>query len=171
MSSVKSSVPLSERATIGYADREDRIKILAEIPGGATIVLWLTQRLTNKLIPHLTSRLPNQAPNERLLRRESESDAPETEVVPVQEALVVSTLVVDSVDISETGSLTLLQFRSDDDREGLPAVRVALDVSQLASWLHALRACYQKASWNQSPWAALNDRDYVEATPSNFTVH
>ena len=79
--------------------------------------------------------------------------------------------MVDSVDISETGSLTLLQFRSDDDREGLPAVRVALDVSQLASWLHALRACYQKASWNQSPWAALNDRDYVEATPSNFTVH
>lgn len=41
------------RFTCEYIDREDRIRMLGETAQGTTVVLWLTQRLLLRLVPHL----------------------------------------------------------------------------------------------------------------------
>ncbi len=41
------------RFTCEYIDREDRIRLLGETVEGTTVVLWLTQRLVLRLVPHL----------------------------------------------------------------------------------------------------------------------
>ena len=47
------------RITTEYIDSEDRIRLTGQLASGDTVVLWLTQRLLNRLVPHL--RHPGQA--------------------------------------------------------------------------------------------------------------
>ena len=39
-----------QRCTTEYVECEDRIRLAGELASGATVVLWLTQRLMNRLI-------------------------------------------------------------------------------------------------------------------------
>ena len=56
-----------QRITTEYIDQEDRIRLTGELAHGATVVLWITQRLLNRLIPHLTAWLSRQiAPASRI---------------------------------------------------------------------------------------------------------
>jgi hypothetical protein len=41
------------RLTCEYIDREDRIRFTGETADGATVVIWVTQRLLYRLVPHL----------------------------------------------------------------------------------------------------------------------
>ena len=49
-----------ERCTTEYAEDEDRLRLSAELANGNTVVLWLTQRLLNRLVPHLVQWLEKQ---------------------------------------------------------------------------------------------------------------
>ena len=49
-----------QRITTEYIDREDRIRLTGELAAGTVVVLWLTQRLVNRLVPHLTAWLDRQ---------------------------------------------------------------------------------------------------------------
>lgn len=42
-----------QRLTTGYSESEDRIRLAGEDASGQTVVLWLTQRLTHRLLAHL----------------------------------------------------------------------------------------------------------------------
>ena len=44
-----------QRITTEYDEREDRIRVSGQLAQGEAVVLWLTQRLLNRLVPHLTS--------------------------------------------------------------------------------------------------------------------
>ena len=50
-------IPELQRVTTEYVAVEDRIRLSGEAADGATLVLWLTQRLLNLLAPSLTSGL------------------------------------------------------------------------------------------------------------------
>ena len=49
-----------QRITTEYNEPEDRIRLSGELAQGDTVVLWLTQRLLNRLVPHLTAWLSQQ---------------------------------------------------------------------------------------------------------------
>lgn len=42
------------RITTEYVEAEDRVRIVGEVEAAETVVLWLTRRLLDRLIPHLT---------------------------------------------------------------------------------------------------------------------
>ena len=48
------------RLTTDYVEEEDRIRVSGASANGDTVVLWLTQRLLNRLVPHLTAWLAAQ---------------------------------------------------------------------------------------------------------------
>ena len=52
MSSARSAL---RRMTTEYRAQEDRLCLTGERTGGDAVVLWLTQRLLNRLVPHLTA--------------------------------------------------------------------------------------------------------------------
>lgn len=52
-----------QRITTEYIDHEDRLRLAGEDAQGQTTVLWLTQRLLNRLIPHLCQWLEQQGGN------------------------------------------------------------------------------------------------------------
>ena len=165
------SAPLLTKATLAYEEREDRVKVLGEATEGGTVVLWLTQRLLGKLIPHLAGRLLDEM---------SDSASPSSEAVdahgaaklgPVEEDSLALALVADAVDITDNKSLTILQFRGETLSTELSVVRLALNAAQLASWLNALRACYQKARWNEDCWLPPHGLRPDGAHLTNFTVH
>ena len=49
-----------QRITTEYVEQEDRIRLSGEFASGDTVVLWLTQRLLHRLVPHLTAWLARQ---------------------------------------------------------------------------------------------------------------
>ena len=49
-----------ERLTTEYVEREDRIRLSGQLTHGDTVVLWLTQRLLSRLVPHLSAWLARQ---------------------------------------------------------------------------------------------------------------
>ena len=159
------------KATVAYEEREDRIKVLGESKEGGTVVLWLTQRLLGKLIPHLAGRLLDAKPDDDPRSLEAANAREAAKLDPVEEGRLVLTLVVDAVDITDSTSLTIMQFRGETRTAGLSAARLALDAAQLASWLQALRACYQKASWSQDCWLLPEGLGPDDASSSKVTVH
>ena len=52
--------PTLKRLTTEYVDVEDRIRLTGELEDSETVVLWLTQRLLTKLLPHLLDLLQKQ---------------------------------------------------------------------------------------------------------------
>lgn len=159
------------KATVAYEEREDRIKVLGESKDCGTVVLWLTQRLLGKLIPHLTGRLLDAISDDDSRSPEAVNARGATKLDPVEEDRLVLTLLVDAVDITDSTSLTIMQFREESRTGGLSAVRLALNAAQLSSWLQALRACYQKASWSQDCWLLPEGLGPEDASSSKVTVH
>ena len=49
-----------QRVTTAYVADEDRLRLTGELSDGDAVVLWLTQRLLNRLVPHLTAWLARQ---------------------------------------------------------------------------------------------------------------
>ena len=45
------------RVTSQYVDFEDRIRLTGELTDGQQVVLWLTRRLTERMVPHLVKWL------------------------------------------------------------------------------------------------------------------
>lgn len=138
---------------------------------GGTVVLWLTQRILSKLIPHLAGRLLDAISDDDSRSLEAVNARGAANLDPVEEDRVVLTLVVDAVDITDSESLTIMQFRGETRSAGLSAVRLALNAAQLASWLQALRACYQKASWSEDCWRLPKGLDPDDPPSRNFTIH
>ena len=49
-----------QRITTEYLDTEDRIRLCAESAPNQTVVLWLTQRLLHRLVPHTLGWIEQQ---------------------------------------------------------------------------------------------------------------
>lgn len=50
------------RVTTVYVDLEDRFRLSGKTQDGQVLVLWLTQRLLCRLVPHLVRWLDQRAP-------------------------------------------------------------------------------------------------------------
>ena len=53
------STPL-QKFTTEFIPEEDRLRLSGEVEGGQQVVLWLTQRLLRRLVPHLCAWLEKQ---------------------------------------------------------------------------------------------------------------
>ena len=53
-------MPELQRITTEYVDSEDRIRLCGEVAPNQAVLLWLTQRLLNRLVPYLLGWLEQQ---------------------------------------------------------------------------------------------------------------
>lgn len=147
-----SRVPLLKTVTLTYSKEEDRIRLDGADIEGKTQTLWLTARLLNRLVPHLTAR---QGETQRLLaspqatrtQKALHSDLlnfPIEETRAVQCAPGSPEALVRSVDLIPQESQVMLVFK---DNAGLRCAALAMPHEVLKQWKCGLRQCFERAGW------------------------
>lgn len=149
-----------QRITTEYIDSEDRIRLSGELSPQSTVVLWLTQRLVNRLLPHLLGWLEQQAGNGamgELFQGFAQQAAMATleQQPPVQSAPQSMVWLVHAVNLTAAAEGVRLTFRGIGDTsapEGSDAVGLTLHAQPLRQWLGILHAQYCKADWPLTGW-------------------
>ncbi len=142
-----------QRITTEYIAHEDRIRLNGACPGGERIVLWLTHRLLEKLIPALNrclekgSGITNQS---NTLHRFAQEAANATHIghPAVTVPLDSPTWLVCSIDIAVNTQKILLTFKNLQQDNA----KLYFTESQLRQWLNMLFRLYQQAGWRLDVW-------------------
>jgi hypothetical protein len=164
--------PELQRVTTEYVPVEDRIRISGETADGATIVLWLTQRLLNLLVPRLTGGLERLDSASDALLQEFAQQAAEASLPPqpaVEATAPAASWRVDSVDILSGAEGAALTFRSEDGG----AARLSMATEHLRQWLGILRRQYGAAGWTDRIWPDWMDEASrpITGSPASGPLH
>lgn len=142
-----------QRLTTEYVDAEDRIRLTGEIRPEETLVLWLSQRLLLRLLPHLFLWLEKQSgtafPTE--ITQSFEQAAASQNLgaeAPVQRAPDSKTWLVEAVDMTPDQQILRLRFR----RDGEASVSLTLPSIHLRQWLTILHGMWGVAEWPMGVW-------------------
>lgn len=142
-----------QRLTTEYVDAEDRMRLTGEIRPGETLVLWLSQRLLLRLLPHLFLWLEKQGGTvfpADIVQSFEQAAAVETlgTEAPVQRSPDSKTWLVEAVDLTPDQQTLRLGFR----REGEAPVSLTLPSTHLRQWLRILHLLWGVAEWPQEVW-------------------
>ena len=163
-----------QRITTEYIQHEDRLRIAGELAGGETKVLWLTQRLTNRLVSHLCQALEGPASNTRSasIQRTFEQQAAAAALTPqppVQPSADALEALVQSVDLTSSPSAVTLVFK---DEAGDVQAQLTLAPLLLRQWLSVVHVQYQKGEWPTGAWPSwLEDAQAAPATGTTTVWH
>lgn len=142
-----------QRLTTEYIDGEDRIRLAGESGEGGTLTLWLTRRLLDRLIPHLTLWLEKQQENlphaDLLLGfAQQKAQAGLVPQPPVKAAPDDTGWLVRELDICPGSEHLQLTFK------GAPEQAAAIGFSSLAlrQWLGILYTAYTLGDWPTAAW-------------------
>ncbi len=143
-----------QRATTEYIDSEDRLRLSGTVDGQQTVVLWLTHRLLQRLLPPLLTwldkRQPDAVPRADVLhsfaQQQAQSKLPRQ--APVQAKAESQTWLVTSIDITSSDQAVRLIFKGRQQE----AAQLTLTPIQLRQWLGILHAGYRAAQWPLDAW-------------------
>jgi len=143
-----------QRITTEYVEAEDRLRLTGELSPGDTRVLWLSQRLLLRLLPHLCLWLEKQRGTafppdiEQSLELRAATERLGQEA-PVRPAAHCRAYLVLAVDINAAGATLHLSLRGEDEAD-----QVALKLPPLAlrQWLSILHTLWSTAQWPASVW-------------------
>ena len=165
--------------TASYCSVEDRIRLHGKTQENALVEVWITQRLGCALIKHLlerTSVLPaaqssaagNGESSEDAGAGSAQSDAPEkAHGEDIAERIPNVSLLVREVDISCNAHASRLVFKQ-PPAEAI--VSATLSAEELASWMRALRKCFDYAGWQSECWRPVANLDSAH-DHSSTTIH
>lgn len=178
------------RTTLAFNTIEDRISLACELKTGDTALLWLTARLTRRLIPHLlalTAPLPDahaRRIRQKAARQEGDLAANGGEekakgapsaaqhtaegAVPVIAGEDSASWVVAAIDITNGQMFVRLCFRGVGDQL---SASLTLEHTQLARWFDGLRHCYAQSDWSIDCWEKAPSTQFDSATTRNVAVH
>jgi hypothetical protein len=152
------------RLTSEYVEFEDRIRLTGEGEDGQRVILWLTRRLLDRLVPYLVDwlerkgRAPlNERPSQASTAREGAIQRFAQEAVkasvrpepPVQANLAERSWLVRSVDLAANSGVLSLKFKGFLEIE---QVRFSPGEGVLRQWLGVLHGLYGRAGWPQAVW-------------------
>lgn len=154
---VSSDHSVLQRITTEYRAQEDRLCLTGERADGDAVVLWLTQRLLNRLVPHLTAWLEQQkGPGEHArvmleFQQQAAVDAlkPQPPVRPPTDA---PGRLVRSADIAAGAEAVQLGFKEQD--AGPVLASLVLAPNALRQWLAIVHAQYLRGDWPTTVWPA-----------------
>lgn len=148
-----------QRITTQFIEVEDRIRLTGQVGEGQTVVLWLTQRLLQRLVPHLCQWLEKQIPvkpQEPPLRAQVQQSFAQQKAraeierqAPVRAEAVSLAWLVCSVDLKSGPLGARLVFKGGNDAE---RVTLGLSPKSLRQWLGILHDQYRAASWSSTIW-------------------
>ena len=169
-----------QRITTEYVEREDRIRVSGELADGRAVVLWLTQRLLNRLMPHLTAWLTGQVapassiPSVQAIHQDIVQGfaqqaaraqlAPEP---PVRASSPMASWRVDSVDIAQGEDALVLTFKGEAGAQA----KLKLAAQPLRQWLGIVYEQVLRGQWPTMAWPAWMQEARPEATPSAAALH
>lgn len=164
-----------ERITTEYIDKDDRIRLTGEPAQGDAVVLWFTQRLLNRLVPHLTawlsgqlapaSRIPSvQAAHQDIVQgfAQQAARAQLAPQPPVRAPLARAGWRVDSVDVAHGPEAVVLTFKGEAGTQA----ELALAAQPLRQWLGIVFEQYQRGEWPTTVWP-----EWMQAAPTRAATH
>ena len=162
-----------QRITTEYIDTEDRIRLTGEVNESDPVILWLTQRLLTRLLPHLFLWLEQQNGNtmpaeivQSFAQRAARSEL--TEQPPVQRSAESTEWLVHAVDITPDNASLRMRFRSIGEDEAT----LTLPVVQLRQWLGILHLLWGKGEWPRGVWPEwINVDDSKGGKSSQILIH
>lgn len=171
-----------KRLTTQYDPAEDRIRLTGTNDQGQTLCLWLTQRLMNRLVPHLCEGLEKQASSslskvmEQPLRSHVEQSFAQQKAraalerqAPVVAAYDAPQWRVEAVDVKHASGGVRLVFKG--VAQGQQAV-LNLPVPALRQWLGIVFEQYRRAGWATQVWPAwMEEANAPPAQTSAVALH
>jgi hypothetical protein len=145
-----------QRITTVYVDSEDRVRLSGTVaPSDSVVVIWLSQRLLQRLVPALVRWLEQQgfeSPRGELLNSFAQQAARSdlTPQAPVQAPMDSDTWLAVAVDITAHAEQLVLRFRGQGQQQAM----LALEAKPLRQWLSIVHHAYCQADWPQTVWPA-----------------
>lgn len=141
-----------QRITTTYLENEDRIRLVGENARGETIIIWLTRRLLDRLLPVLLNTIDNSAETDNqheliqgFAQQAAVSGIPQSRpIIPKAES---ASWVAISVDVAHKTDCVDLSFKDEQK-----AAMLSLERIQLRQWLGILYMAYEKAEWATDIW-------------------
>lgn len=143
-----------EKVTLTYIEAEDRIRLSAQTPEGEVVLLWLTQRLGNRLIPILRDWLVKQVHggvNADVLHQfeqhaAQQASARETPVVATSQS---HAWLIHRIDVSYSSTQMTLIFQGAEEAQ---RAQMTLVNTAMRQWFDILYRVYQRAQWQCADW-------------------
>ena len=162
-----------KRLTTEYVDVEDRIRLSGEGPDGGTVVMWLTQRFVNRLVPRLVQWLERQTatqPRGEVLQEFAQQAAVAALApqAPVVAAKPERTLLVQALDVTTTKERVRFGFKANE--QGEVEARIGFDAQGLRQWLGIVQLQYRRADWPTTAWPEWASAP-VQPTPEARVRH
>lgn len=150
-------MPALQKITTSYSDDEDRLCVAGQNAAGDAVVLWLTQRLANRLVRQLVAwleeedddRLAALAPDlhhswaQQAAARQLEPSA------PVRADRAAPAMLVSSVDLAREDGRYFMSFHRRGDAD---ITTLTFSTTELRQWLGIVHHLYQAADWPRHPW-------------------
>lgn len=172
-------MPALRKFTTTYVESEDRLRLLCESAaadaGVAGIVLWLTQRMTNRLVQVLTQWLDEDAQGgsafDPALHNAWAQEAAARQLEPTPPVAVAPDglpCLVASVDLTREDDAYIVVFRPDAEHDDPPFMR--LSNTELRQWLGIVHGLYRAAGWPLAVWPDWFE-DRAAAAPASAVLH
>ena len=141
-----------DRITTEYIDAEDRIRLSGQYADGAAVVIWLTRRLIQRLVPVLLEWLQQQHRQDVAISHaeimqgwaQQAARAELTAQPPVQALAASSAWLADSIDFTHSPEGVVLTFKSANDQRAM----LTLPAAALRQWLNIVYDVYVRADWS-----------------------
>lgn len=174
-----------QRITTEYDEHEDRLRLSGELSDGSSVLLWLTQRLLYRILPHLTQWLGQHdagaAGNAVGLWQDSDwiqsfaQQAAQEQLAPsppVRTSASTASWRVDRAHIIETttttGTPTLcVVFQGPAQQEA----RLVLAPEPLRQWLGIVYAQTQRGQWPMAAWPTWMHESQACGAPPAAALH
>lgn len=161
-----------QRLTTEYIEAEDRIRISGELASGETVVMWLSQRLLLRLLPHLFLWLEKRSGDSIPLEiaQSFAQDAARADLVqetPVAREENSQEWLVEAVDLSFKQEALILQFRAQAPH---PAT-VTMNAQALRQWLSIVHAVWGIAEWPVGVWPQWMANSTTNTSSTKAAIH
>lgn len=176
-----SDYPELQRVTTEYVATQDRIRLSGAVIDGQTVVLWMTQRLFNRLIPPMTKWLEENgggaaaahaaSPSEKEMLQEFAQQSAQAALTPqprVKADEPSDAWLVDTLGVTTAPRGVIIAFKAADGR----AVTLTLAAEPLRQWLGVVRLMYGKGEWTMAVWPAwMDETRQPSAKPDTVPLH
>lgn len=160
------------RLTTEFIAEEDRIRLTGQIENGSPMVLWLTQRLINRLLPVLTKWLEEKnvdAPRNDIVQSFAQQSAraelaPQAPVVSKPESL---TWLIQTVDVTTSKEIIRLVLKN----KAGEASAIQFSPKQIRQWLNIVFDAYQKGGWSVTYWPTWLSEGALPPQRSSTVLH
>ena len=142
-----------ERVTTEYIESEDRLRLSGETASRSSVVIWLTSRLLQKLVPILLQWLEQQhgaTPRAGILHEWAQQAARAGLAAqpPVKTEGAHKAWLAQSIDITPSTETVVLTFRSGDEQRAV----LVLAAEPLRQWLNIAYDAHVVAGWSLAVW-------------------